>query len=132
MFFLIALGLRAIVLVLGGRFSKKSFPDQEKLRPFECGFMPKFSARLPFSMRFFLLSLIFLVFDVELVLLFPFSANLIKSNIFMMTGLIMVFLLILVSGTFHEWNQGILDWSIYYNNLNKILSFRLKHKYTLF
>ena len=45
--------------------------DLEKSRPFECGFTPKFSSRLPFSIRFFLITIIFLVFDVELILIFP-------------------------------------------------------------
>jgi len=63
--------LASFMVLLGVLFSKKKKADLRKLRPFECGFSPKFNARLPFSMRFFLITLIFLIFDVELVLLFP-------------------------------------------------------------
>ena len=82
------------------------------MRPFECGFSPKFNARLPFTLRFFLISIIFIIFDVELVLIFPFLIKIFSTNIFYMLSLVSVFLLILVLGLFHEWNQGSLDWVI--------------------
>ena len=81
----------------------------EKMSPFECGFNPKFNARLPFTLRFFLIAIIFLIFDVELVLIFPFLIKLTFLNIFYFIVLLRIFILILMLGLIHEWNQGSLD-----------------------
>ena len=59
----------------------------------------------------FLIAIIFLVFDVELVLMFPFLVNFFRNNIFFIAGLVTVFLLILLVGLGHEWNQGSLEWA---------------------
>merc|ERR1712176_75587 len=86
---------RGLILLLGNFFSKKILFNFEKIRPFECGFNPKFNARLPFTLRFFLISIIFLVFDVELVLIFPFLVNLSYLNIFYFLLIITFFIMIL-------------------------------------
>ena len=93
----------------GRLLSKKNIFIIEKIRPFECGFSPKFNARLPFTLRFFLISIIFIIFDVELVLIFPFLIKIFSINIFYILLLVIIFLLILILGLFHEWNQGSLD-----------------------
>nr|ANZ03400.1 NADH dehydrogenase subunit 3 [Georissa bangueyensis] len=84
--------------------------DREKSSSYECGFDPMSSARLPFSLRFFLLAVIFLIFDVEIVLLFP-----LFWSCFMSMSLVGVFggfffLIVLLGGLFHEWREGSLDW----------------------
>nr|AXS65486.1 NADH dehydrogenase subunit 3 [Silvanidae sp. KM-2017] len=90
--------------------SKKSFSDREKNSPFECGFDPKSPSRLPFSIQFFMIAIIFLIFDVEITLILPFikSMNTFNMNEISMTFIIMM--LILIMGTLHEWKQGALNW----------------------
>lgn len=61
---------------------KKIKADPEKLRPFECGFSPKLITRLPFSIRFLLIAILFLIFDVELVIIFPILMRLSTTSFF--------------------------------------------------
>nr|YP_010161940.1 NADH dehydrogenase subunit 3 [Tachycines zorzini]QRI61342.1 NADH dehydrogenase subunit 3 [Tachycines zorzini] len=100
-----------LVMVLASSLSKKSINDREKNSPFECGFDPKSSARLPFSLRFFLIAVIFLIFDVEIALLLPIIVIMKWSNLLSWSIVSMMFLLILLVGLFHEWNQGALEWA---------------------
>nr|QHF17975.1 NADH dehydrogenase subunit 3 [Littoraria sinensis] len=108
---LIAIFLSNVVMLLGWILSKRALSDREKNSPFECGFDPIKSARLPFSLRFFLLAIIFLIFDVEIVLLFPALASMTSSFSFNMSISVFLFLIILIVGLFHEWNEGSLDWA---------------------
>nr|QJW33619.1 NADH dehydrogenase subunit 3 [Eiconaxius sp. 1 QK-2020] len=101
-----------MIMIIASLLSKKMLMDREKNSPYECGFDPKSAARLPFSLRFFLIAVIFLIFDVEITLLLP-LANIMKmTNIlsWAVTGLF--FLLILLFGLYYEWKQGALEWSI--------------------
>nr|QFG71040.1 NADH dehydrogenase subunit 3 [Pseudorimula sp. RSIO35641] len=105
-----AIAISGVVFSLAWSLSKRSFTDREKSSPFECGFDPMGSARLPFSLRFFLLAVIFLIFDVEIVLLFPVVSKIsTQMDFFTFTG-ILAFLLILILGLFHEWKEGSLNW----------------------
>nr|UFZ13313.1 NADH dehydrogenase subunit 3 [Protohermes gutianensis] len=100
-----------IIMMLATILSKKSFTDREKASPFECGFDPISSSRLPFSLRFFLIAVIFLIFDVEIALLFPLILIMNFSSIFMWFSVSSIFILILLMGLYHEWNQGALNWA---------------------
>nr|QNE85863.1 NADH dehydrogenase subunit 3 [Rhagio tringarius] len=108
---LIILIISNIVMFLALLLSKKSLTDREKSSPFECGFDPKSSARLPFSLRFFLIAIIFLIFDVEIALILPMIIILNFSNLMMWSITSIIFILILLIGLYHEWNQGALEWS---------------------
>nr|WBR65697.1 NADH dehydrogenase subunit 3 [Layahima sp. 2 YZ-2022a]WBR65710.1 NADH dehydrogenase subunit 3 [Layahima sp. 2 YZ-2022a] len=100
-----------IMMLLASILSKKSFYDREKNSPFECGFDPKCSARMPFSLHFFLIAIIFLIFDVEIALLLPVIIIMKYSNMWIWLSTSMFFLFILLIGLYHEWNQGALEWT---------------------
>ena len=106
----IALILSIVVISLGWLLRKRALRDREKRSPFECGFDPITSARLPFSLRFFLLAIIFLIFDVEIVLLFPVLSSIISTFSFELILGSLFFLVILIIGLIHEWKEGSLDW----------------------
>nr|URX53986.1 NADH dehydrogenase subunit 3 [Epicalotermes sp. 1 AB-2022a] len=103
--------LTLIIMMLTSLLSKKNIEDREKSSPFECGFDPKSSARLPFSLRFFLIAVIFLIFDVEIALLLPMTIVLMTSNMKSWLVISSIFLLILIAGLYHEWIQGSLEWA---------------------
>nr|APX39332.1 NADH dehydrogenase subunit 3 [Longitarsus pratensis] len=100
-----------ILIMILNFISKKTFYDREKSSPFECGFDPKTSARLPFSLHFFLISIIFLIFDVEITLLLPLILTLKISNMWSYSYIMIIFISILLIGLYHEWNQGALNWT---------------------
>nr|BAU46268.1 NADH dehydrogenase subunit 3 [Lepidocephalichthys hasselti] len=86
-------------------------PDAEKLSPYECGFDPLGSARLPFSLRFFLVAILFLLFDLEIALLLPLPwgdqlFNPVETLLWASTVLILLTL-----GLIYEWTQGGLEWA---------------------
>nr|QJT42736.1 NADH dehydrogenase subunit 3 [Diplocheila zealandica] len=103
--------LSMVVMLLANILSKKTFMDREKNSPFECGFDPKNSARLPFSLQFFLIAVIFLIFDVEIALLMPMIMIMKISNLMSWLFVSFFFLFILLIGLYHEWNQGALNWA---------------------
>nr|YP_003288843.1 NADH dehydrogenase subunit 3 [Stylochyrus rarior]ACY35980.1 NADH dehydrogenase subunit 3 [Stylochyrus rarior] len=98
-----------VILMLGLYLSKKTFLDKEKTSSFECGFDPFFMTRTPFSLRFFKISIIFIIFDIEIILMLPLPLMpplLNTSN----TITVMVLLFIIMMGLLYEWLQGSLDW----------------------
>nr|YP_010321744.1 NADH dehydrogenase subunit 3 [Asiagomphus coreanus]UKO32838.1 NADH dehydrogenase subunit 3 [Asiagomphus coreanus] len=103
--------ITTIIMMIASFLSKKSIIDREKASPFECGFDPFSTARIPFSLRFFLIAVIFLIFDVEIALLLPMMLTLSVSEINMWIIVSVIFLLILLIGLYHEWNQGALEWA---------------------
>nr|ADO60521.1 NADH dehydrogenase subunit 3 [Lycus dentipes] len=108
---MVILVISIMTMLISTTLSKKSFLDREKLSPFECGFDPKSSARLPFSLHFFLIAVIFLIFDVEITLIMPFILLMKYSNPTTMTILMIIFMIILLMGLYHEWAQGALKWT---------------------
>nr|ASN65969.1 NADH dehydrogenase subunit 3 [Broscus cephalotes] len=108
---LIILLISMLMMFMANILSKKTFMDREKNSPFECGFDPKNSARLPFSLQFFLIAVIFLIFDVEIALLMPMIMIMKISNIMSWMLISFFFLLILLIGLYYEWNQGALNWA---------------------
>jgi len=111
MSFLLRIFVAFLVLCASLAINIRGIKDREKISPFECGFDPKGSARIPFSLRFFVLAVIFLVFDIEIALLIPLPLIIGWSiKIEALLGGI-IFILILILGLIHEWREGSLDWS---------------------
>nr|AKS04365.1 NADH dehydrogenase subunit 3 [Parasagitta elegans] len=92
-----------LLLLLGTVLSFKLKREHEKGSPFECGFDPSGVSRVPFCMKFFLISIIFLVFDVEVSLVFPMIYSLYQ---------VLSFLLVLLGGLVYEWSYGGLQWMV--------------------
>jgi len=109
---LICLILPIIIIIIAIITNMRSTIDREKISPFECGFDPINSARIPFSTRFFLLAVIFIVFDIEIVLLIPIPLIIINSNSIYILIALSLFLIILIIGLIHEWIEGSLNWSL--------------------
>nr|ASY95862.1 NADH dehydrogenase subunit 3 [Atta colombica] len=100
-----------LLFLLNFFISKKTSLNQEKMSPFECGFNPSSSARLPFSTQFFIISLIFLIFDIEIALLLPLIFLSLNFNPFIIFYSFM-FLFILILGLYIEYNEYSLDWKM--------------------
>tara|TARA_B100000686_G_C16781518_1_gene972232 strand:- start:2694 stop:3050 length:357 start_codon:yes stop_codon:yes gene_type:complete len=99
-----SIGLLSISFVLS---PKK--PSNEKLSPYECGFEPFDDARTKFDIRFYLVSLLFIIFDLEVTFLFPWAVSLKNIGVFGYTSM-MFFLFILTIGFIYEWKKGALEW----------------------
>nr|AYD74818.1 NADH dehydrogenase subunit 3 [Bleda notatus] len=110
--FMIALSLTlSIALTMLNFWLAQANPDPEKLSPYECGFDPLGSARLPFSIRFFLVAILFLLFDLEIALLLPlpWATQLQTPTTTLMWSSILISLLTI--GLVYEWLQGGLEWA---------------------
>nr|BCO16614.1 NADH dehydrogenase subunit 3 [Lucasium damaeum] len=107
---IIAVTITTIVLLISFWLPQTS-PDTEKLSPYECGFDPLGSARLPFSLRFFLVAILFLLFDLEIALLLPIPWALNSTSPLVMMMLISTILGLLALGLIYEWQQGGLEWA---------------------
>nr|YP_009695406.1 NADH dehydrogenase subunit 3 [Diaphanes mendax]QEJ81636.1 NADH dehydrogenase subunit 3 [Diaphanes mendax] len=103
--------ITSILMLINNLISFKSISDREKNSPFECGFDPKSSPRIPFSLQFFLIAVIFLIFDIEIALLLPLIMTMKMSNPLSYIMITFLFILILIIGLFHEWKQGALNWA---------------------
>ena len=103
----------AIILSVGFIFVNFVFspkkPDPEKLSTYECGFEPFSDSRMEFDVRFYLVAILFIIFDLEIAFLFPWAISLGAIGIFGFVSM-MIFLFILTIGFIYEWKKGALDW----------------------
>nr|WRY72493.1 NADH dehydrogenase subunit 3 [Yangida basnetti] len=91
--------------------SKKTICEWQKSTPFECGFNPMALKRLPFSMHFFLIAVIFLIFDIEIIIILPMTLTLKTSMMMIWIITSTTFITILIAGLYHEWINGMLNWT---------------------
>nr|CVK87363.1 NADH dehydrogenase subunit 3 [Placobdella parasitica] len=108
--FIISMLIPTIVFSLSLLLYMRTNKDRHKMSPFECGFDPNSCARIPFSTRFFLLAIIFIVFDIEVVLLMPMPIIMNSTMSFHYIMIFCFFLFILLLGLIHEWNEGSINW----------------------
>lgn len=95
--------------LLGTRLLIKQKPNQEKNSPYECGFSPFEDTRRPFDVRYYLVAILFIIFDLETTFMFPWGVALRQIG-WLGFGAMMLFLLILMVGFVYEWRRGALEW----------------------
>ena len=111
-FLIVAAAVAAVLLTLGtgiGRYFSRFHDDKAKLSPYECGFDAFEDTRTKFDVRYYLVAILFIVFDLEIAFLFPWAVTLNDIGSFGFWSM-MVFLLILVVGFVYEWMKGALEW----------------------
>ena len=108
LFLIIALILSIGFIVINFLFSPKK-PDPEKLSAYECGFEPFNDSRMEFDVRFYLVAILFIIFDLEIAFLFPWAITLGNIGLLGFCSM-MIFLFILTVGFIYEWKKGALDW----------------------
>ena len=112
LFVLVGLGVGAMPIMLGSGISRLlgvHRPDSEKLSPYECGFEAFEDARMKFDVRYYLVAILFILFDLEIAFLFPWAIVLREIGLFGFLAMA-VFLAILVVGFIYEWKKGALEW----------------------
>ena len=107
-FLFLSLGLSVGFVVLNFILSPKN-PDPEKLSAYECGFEPFSDSRMEFDVRFYLVAILFIIFDLEIAFLFPWAISLGSIGLLGFCSM-MIFLFILTVGFIYEWKKGALDW----------------------
>jgi NADH-quinone oxidoreductase subunit A len=116
--FVLAAGLATVIIFLS-RFVGRHRPTKEKLEPYECGVEPVGNARERQSVKFYLVAMVFLLFDIEIIFLVPWAVifkNALNDPTYqplrwVLYGEMMVFMVVLLAGLFYVWRKGILDWS---------------------
>ena len=107
--FLLIAGVVAGVMVGGSRLAAPQRPYPEKLSAYECGFEAFDDARRRFDVRFYLVAILFIIFDLEVAFLFPWAVTLGDIGVFGFLSM-MAFLAVLTVGFIYEWNKGALEW----------------------
>jgi NADH-quinone oxidoreductase subunit A len=105
---IIGLGLGAVMILAGSLLGPRR-PDSEKLSPYECGFEAFEDSRMKFDVRYYLVAILFIIFDLEIAFLFPWAVVLDQIGLFGFLAMA-VFLAILVVGFIYEWKKGALEW----------------------
>jgi NADH-quinone oxidoreductase subunit A len=112
LFILVGLAVGVAPLIIGGGLSRLlgvHHPDSEKLSPYECGFEAFEDARMKFDVRYYLIAILFILFDLEIAFLFPWAVVLQEIGFFGFMAMVL-FLAILVVGFIYEWMKGALEW----------------------
>ncbi|WP_337995671.1 NADH-quinone oxidoreductase subunit A [Oleispirillum naphthae] len=104
----VALGMAGVMVVASYVVARQN-PDTEKVSAYECGFDPFDDARARFEVRFYLVSILFIIFDLEAAFLFPWAVVLNRIGIFGLASML-VFLGVLTVGFIYEWRKGALEW----------------------
>ena len=99
----------SVLFALSSWIIGKQLPDSEKLSPYECGFEPFEDARIQFDVRFYLVAILFIIFDLEIAFLFPWAISLGSLGALGFWSM-MIFLAILTVGFIYEWKKGALEW----------------------
>ena len=107
-FLIVAGGLSVVLLLLGFAFGRGS-KDADKLSPYECGFEAFEDTRMRFDVRYYLVAILFIIFDLEIAFLFPWAVALDAVGVFGLAAM-GIFLAILVVGFVYEWRKGALEW----------------------
>ncbi len=107
--FLVIAGGLALAMVLASLVVARQNPDSEKLSPYECGFEPFADARIRFDVRYYLVAILFIIFDLEVAFLFPWAVSLSDIGAFGFWSMV-VFLGVLTVGFVYEWMKGALEW----------------------
>ena len=107
-FIVIGLGLGAVMILMGAMLGPHR-PDSEKQSPYECGFEAFEDSRMKFDVRYYLVAILFIIFDLEIAFLFPWAVVLDEIGMFGFPAM-MVFLGVLVVGFIYEWRKGALEW----------------------
>ncbi len=108
LFVLVGIGIGLLLLTVGN-FVSPNRPDPAKLSPYECGFEAFEDARMKFDVRYYLVAILFILFDLEIAFLFPWAVVLPDIGAFGFWSM-MIFLAILVIGFIYEWKKGALEW----------------------
>ena len=107
--FLAIAGVIAMAMVVASFVLARQHPDSEKLSPYECGFDPFEDARVRFDVRYYLVAILFIIFDLEVAFLFPWAVSLGDIGLYGFWSMI-VFLGVLTIGFMYEWKKGALEW----------------------
>lgn len=108
LFLAVAIGLSCAIIVIPFLLNKRN-PDREKNSPYECGFEGEGVVRNQFDVQFYLVAILFIIFDLEVAFLFPWAVSLQKIGVFGFWSMI-IFLSLLTVGFIYEWKRGALEW----------------------